>query len=50
VIGLIPIINGGEVVAITERNAIIKTLGGSRLVYMRRTSGGSVCFWELAEK
>jgi hypothetical protein len=47
VMGLVPIINGGEVVAITERSATIQSPGGSRLVYMRRTAGGGVCLWEL---
>jgi hypothetical protein len=50
VMGLVPIINGGEVVAITERSATIRSPGGSRLVYMRRTTGGRVCLWELISK
>jgi hypothetical protein len=46
--GLVPVINGGEVVAITERSATIQSPGGSKLVYMRRPSSAGVCLWELA--
>jgi hypothetical protein len=46
--GLVPLINGGKVISITERSATIQSPGGSRLVYMRRPSGGGVALWELA--
>jgi hypothetical protein len=48
--GLVPIINGGEVISIAERSATVRSPGGSKLVYMRRPSSGSVCLWELASR
>jgi len=48
--GLVPIINGGEVILITERSATIQSPGRSKLVYMRRPSSGRVCLWELVGK
>jgi hypothetical protein len=50
VMGLIPIIGGGQVVALTERSAAIPTPGGSGLVYTRCGALGGVCLWELADK
>jgi hypothetical protein len=44
--GLVPLINGGEVVSITDRGASVKTTGGSLLTYTRRMSG-SACLWDL---
>jgi hypothetical protein len=46
--GLVPLINGGKVISITEQSATIQSPGGWRLVYMRRPSGGGVALWELA--
>jgi hypothetical protein len=45
--GLVPIIRGGDVTAINERSATIRSPGGQFLIYMRRPSGGAVCLWEI---
>jgi hypothetical protein len=42
VMGLIPIIGGGEVVSLTERSATIQTPVGSRLVYLQLGALGGV--------
>lgn len=50
VMGLIPIIGGGEVDSPTERSSTIQTPGGSRLVYLQLGALGGVCLWKLADK
>jgi hypothetical protein len=44
--GLVPLIGGGVVISINERNATIRSPGGQLLVYLRRPSSGAVCIWD----
>ena len=46
--GLVPLIRGGEVVAIAAERATICTPHGGQLTYLRRPRPGAVAFWDLA--
>jgi len=46
--GLVPLIDGREVVAITDASAVLQGWNGSRMTYHRRNRGG-VPLWELVE-
>jgi hypothetical protein len=46
--GLVPLISGGEVVALTKTSATIRGRSGRELVYLRRTGSGAVALWDLA--
>jgi hypothetical protein len=51
VMGIVPLIRGNEVVAISEQRATIRTPGGGRMTYYRNrpSSGGAVAIWELLQ-
>jgi hypothetical protein len=50
VMGIVPLIRGSEVVAITERRATIRTPGGGHMTYYRhRPNSGAVAVWELLQ-
>ncbi len=46
--GLVPLIDGREVVAITDASAVLQGWNGSHMTYHRRNRGG-VPLWELVE-
>jgi hypothetical protein len=47
--GLVPLISGGEIVAIMADRATIRGWGGGLLTYLRRPRSGAVALWELVE-
>jgi hypothetical protein len=50
VMGIVPLIRGNEVVAISEQRATIRTPGGGLMTYYRgRSNNGSVSVWELLQ-
>jgi hypothetical protein len=50
VMGIVPLIRGNEVVAISEQRATIRTPGGGRMTYYRyRPNTGAVAVWELLQ-
>jgi hypothetical protein len=50
VMGILPLIRGNEVVAISEHRAIICTPGGGHMTYYRhRPNSGAVAVWELLQ-
>lgn len=46
--GLVPLIGGGEVVALTADRASIRRRQGATLTYLRRPMIGAVAIWDLA--
>ena len=48
-IGLVPLIRGGDVVAIGSDRATIRTQGGTLLTYLHRPQPGAVAVWELVD-
>lgn len=46
--GLVPLINGGEVISISGGRASIRMPGGSILTYLRQPRSGAVVLWDLA--
>ena len=48
-IGLVPLIRGGDVVAIGSDRATIRTQGGTLLTYLRRPQPGAIAVWELVD-
>jgi hypothetical protein len=50
VMGIVPLIRGNEVVAISEQRATIRTPGGGHMTYYRhRPNSGAVAVWELLQ-
>jgi hypothetical protein len=50
VMGIVPLIRGKEVVAISEQRATIRTPGGGHMTYYRhRPNSGAVAVWELLQ-
>jgi hypothetical protein len=50
VMGIVPLIRGNEVVAISEQRATIRVSGGGLLTYYRyRPNSGAVAMWELLQ-
>ena len=47
--GLVALIGGGDVVAVTAISATIRSASGHELVYLRRISGEAVAAWELMQ-
>lgn len=50
IMGLVPMIRGGEVISIVADNASIRMPGGGILTYLRRPRPGAVVLWELAKR
>lgn len=49
--GLVPLIGGDDIIAISERSATIRArTSGSTLVYLRRPRAGSIALWELSRR
>jgi hypothetical protein len=48
-IGLVPLIRGGDVVAIGSDRATIRTQGGTLVTYLRRPLAGAIAAWELVD-
>jgi hypothetical protein len=48
-IGLVPLIRGGDVVAIGSDRATIRMQGGTLLTYLCRPQPGAVAAWELVD-
>jgi hypothetical protein len=48
-IGLVPLIRGGDVVAIGSDRATIRMQGGTLLTYLRRPQPGAVAVWDLVD-
>jgi hypothetical protein len=46
--GLVPLIRGGEIVALEGRRATIRMPTGSELTYLKRPKQDAVAIWELA--
>jgi hypothetical protein len=46
-IGLVPLIKGGDVVAIRSDHATVRTPGGTLLTYLRRPQPGAIAVWKL---
>jgi hypothetical protein len=46
-LGLVPLIGGGEVVAISQISATIRDHSGRELVYLRRVGANAVALWSL---
>ncbi len=46
--GLVPLIRGGEVVALNDRRATIRMPSGGELIYLRRPRKDAVPIWEVA--
>jgi len=47
VMGLVPLISGHDVVAITITSATIRRTSGAELVWLRRAQVGAVPLWDL---
>ena len=48
-IGLVPLIRGGDVVAIRSDHATVRTPGGTLLTYLRRPQPGAIAVWKLVD-
>jgi hypothetical protein len=48
-IGLVPLIRGGDVVAIRSDRATVRTQEGTLLTYLRRPQPGAIAVWKLVD-
>ena len=48
-IGLVPLIRGGDVVAIGSDHATVRTQEGTLLTYLRRPQPGAIAVWKLVD-
>jgi hypothetical protein len=48
--GFVPLIRGGQVMALTAEHATVRIPSGSELTYLRRALGEAVPLWEAATR